>query len=109
MQIVYYWLSKLRNVYFVGMSSKHLFIVPNEWGRGDYTPDILEFILKTEISREQIIMRVEGIKVDIEGVTGCLRYYNQHPWMRKKQDNNSRPSFKEYFKVNISYNDNSET
>ncbi|XP_057321889.1 uncharacterized protein LOC130665485 [Microplitis mediator] len=91
------------------MSSKHLFFVPIEWGKGDYTPEILEFILKAEISREQIIMRVQGIKVNIEGVTARLRYHNLQPWMRKDQDNNSRPNSNEYFGLNISYDDNTKT
>nr|AOH69151.1 hypothetical protein A6F54_82 [Microplitis mediator bracovirus] len=86
------------------MSSKHVCLVPNEWGTY-YASDTLEVILKKEISCNQITKKVEGIGINVEGVTAHLRYHKEQPWMRKDQDKRTWPNHREYFGVYLSCND----
>lgn len=87
------------------MSNKHVCLVPNEWGKKYYTPDVLEVILKKEVTCEQITKKIEGVGIRVEGVTAHLRYNGPQPWMRKDNDKKSWPSPKEYFGVYMSCND----
>lgn len=83
---------------------KHICLVPNEWSEY-YSQDVLEVILKKDMSCDSISKKVKGVKIKVNGTTAKLRYYGNQPWMRKVQDKRSCPDTREYFGVYMSCND----
>ncbi|AEE09574.1 conserved hypothetical protein [Cotesia vestalis bracovirus] len=84
--------------------SKHVCLVPNEWSKY-YSQDVLEVILKKDMSCDSISKKVEGAKINVNGTTAQLRYHGEQPWMRKDQDKRTFPNPREYFGVYMSCND----
>ncbi|CAG18433.1 unnamed protein product [Bracoviriform congregatae] len=92
---------------FVGCikMSKHVCLVPKEWSNKYYSQDVLETVLKKDISCYSITKKVEGAKINVNGTTAQLRYHGDQPWMRKEQDKRTFPNPREYFGVYMSCND----
>ncbi len=84
--------------------SKHICLVPNEWSKY-YSQDVLEVILKKDLSCDSISKKVEGAKININGTTVQLRYHGDQPWLRKDQDKRTFPNPRKYFGVYMSCND----
>nr|ACE75422.1 conserved hypothetical protein [Glyptapanteles indiensis] len=84
--------------------SKHVCLVPNEWSKY-YSQNVLEVIIKKDMSCDSISKKVEGTKINVNGVTAQLRYHGNQPWLRKEQDKRTFPNPKEYFGVYMSCND----
>nr|AOH69161.1 hypothetical protein A6F54_93 [Microplitis mediator bracovirus] len=86
------------------MSFRHVFLVPNEWGKY-HSSRSLEAILKRKISCDHLAKKIEGTAIKVEGVTARLRYHDQEPWMRKDQDEKYCPHPREYFGIYVSCDD----
>lgn len=77
------------------MTHRQICFVPRKWL--GFPLNNLETILSREILSYLRMFKVSTSSViSIEGVEARLWYYDEHPWMRKEQDERKKPDFKEY-------------
>lgn len=81
--------------------SKHICLVPNEWGRS-FTSGTIEVILKKKITCGQITQKVGGVGINLNGVKTRLDYWDEQPWMRNVGDKKTWPDPEKYFGVYMS-------
>lgn len=80
------------------ISHRPVYLVPREWL--EISRESLSYILFNQISSHYYKYKtIDGIKINIQGVTTYLQYCNEEFWLRKCQDQRSKPDIKEYYPI----------
>nr|CCQ19244.1 conserved hypothetical protein BV6 [Cotesia sesamiae Kitale bracovirus] len=77
-----------------------LCLIPKEWL--SFGMNSLEiFMCKMIAEHHQSIQKFTTYSVRIEGISARLRYHEEHPWMRRVDDDDEVPELKEYYGLYI--------